>query len=334
MTHDSSKSEFRTIFPSYSNNAHDLTRIIEMESSYPPGYYVRVNGYHKETRIQNNKETKSTVQDFNFNINISNMLVHAEHDVGATLGKWEFLPDNKRGYRGTIIPSLKPVAGDVESGDELSAWCQRYVADRAGVKSFALTREIRNHDTKKLESLIRSAISETNYRGHLKVEFSTTHNKLIVYSPGRINEWRSTNWIRWVFYLTFLWVFAWPALFFLTSRYEVVKSVWLYADLPAGGNDLQRKPTVMSEVDWYNRWAATIKRAALARLNCPDTSLDEDYRLATAAAIQRGDEASRVPTNPIPSTGNAFADGALGLLGQGLRVAERYNDSRGWGRDC
>ncbi|RDL42312.1 uncharacterized protein BP5553_02291 [Venustampulla echinocandica] len=332
--HDINNSEFSTCFPLYSTDVYNLDCLIRNQSSYPPGYYVHVNGSHRETKRQNNKETKSTVQDFDFLINISNLLVPAEHVVGNTMGELEFLPMNKRGYRGTIIPSLKPVAGDVESGGERSAWCERYVSDRAGVKSFMLKREIRNHDIQKLESLIRSAIAETKYRGHLQVTFPTSHDKILVYSPGLINQWRTTTWLRWVFYLTFLWVFAWPVLFFITSRYEVIKSVWMYADLPSGGNDVRRKPTVMSEVDWYNRWESTIKRAALARMNGQDVALDEEYRLATVAADQRGVEAGRNPANQIPRTGNAFADGALGLLGQGLRVAERYNDARGWGGDC
>ena len=89
----------------------------------------------------------------------------------------------------------------------------------------------------------------------------------------------------------------------------------------------------MSEVAWFNRWQSAIKRAALARMINKDGScLDEEYRTATESADARGRLVGSTPE--IPSTGNAFADGAFGLIGQGLRVAEGFNSYRGWGGDC
>lgn len=134
-----------------------------------------------------------------------------------------------------------------------------------------------------------------------------------------------------MFYLTFLWIFAWPVLFFLTRKYEVVKAVYPYANVLTddGGN---RQCRVISEVDWYHRWESAIKRAALARMQCKDRCLDEEYRIATAKADARGVVQGLVPRE-APRTGNAIADGALGFLTEGLRVAEGWNASRGWGAD-
>ncbi|KAM3084418.1 hypothetical protein ACMFMG_001477 [Clarireedia jacksonii] len=216
--------------------------------------------------------------------------------------------------------------------DELRAWCEAYVQNPGSVKSFTLKREVTNHDTKKLEQYIRSAISGTHYRGHLDVRFPTTHDRVIIYSPGKINEWRITTWVRWFFYLTFLWLVSWPTLFLLTRKYEVVKVRFPYADRLEDG-DGDRKCTVISEVDWFNLWSSSIQRAALARMKCEDRSLDESYRLATAAADARGQAASANPPSQ-PRTGNSFADAALGVLGQGLRVAEAWNSNREWGYDC
>ena len=204
------------------------------------------------------------------------------------------------------------------------------MADKSGWKSFTLKRKILNHDKKKLEQLLRSAIAETNYRGHLSVDFPEQRTSLIVYSPGKINEWRITTWIRWVFYCTFLWLFSWPFLFFITARYETVKAVFKYADSPPG-DDMTRKCTVMTEVEWFHRWQSAIKRAAIARMVCKDSALDEAYRIATERADTRGEAMGRQPE--VPRTGNAFADGAIGILGQGLRLASDYNDMRGWGAD-
>ena len=107
--------------------------------------------------------------------------------------------------------------------------------------------------------------------------------------------------------------------------------VYPYANVPVddGGN---RQCQVQSEVDWYHRWESAIKRAALARMVCKDRCLDEEYRIATAKADARGVVQSLVPRE-APRTGNAVADGALSFLSEGLRVAEGWNASRGWGAD-
>jgi hypothetical protein len=329
-SHDMFCSEFRTRFPNYSTDSKQLYQMIKNQAAYPPSYFVQIHGTHTETRRNGNKETKDKIVDFLIRINITHLL----GKLGS--GDIELLPDNKRGYRGTRLPSMIPTVGDAldeEAGrmDELRLWCEKYVEDPSKVKCFTLKRKIINHDKKKLEQLLRSAIAETNYRGHVSIDFPSNYNSLIVYSPGKLNEWRITNWIRWVFYCTFLWIFAWPLLFLLTARYSVVKVVFSYAD-KADANDMTRVPTVMSEVDWFHRWQRAIQRAALARMNCKDQTLDEAYRAATEQADLRGAQQGRQPD--IPRTGNSFADGALGLLGQGLRVAESFNNSRGWGGDC
>ncbi|KAL2066995.1 hypothetical protein VTL71DRAFT_1419 [Oculimacula yallundae] len=328
MTHDLSCREFRTRFPLYSTDSSALYQMIKTQCCYPPSYFVQLHGTHTETRRNGNKETKDKIEDFLVTVNITNLL------GGLGKGEIEFLPDNKRGYRGTRIVSLKPTVTaetDTEEGsDELKRWCDRYVADKSGWKSFTLKRKIINHDKKKLEQLLRSAIAETNYRGHLSVDFPEQRTSLIVYSPGKINEWRITTWIRWVFYCTFLWLFSWPFLFFITARYETIKAVFKYADSPPG-DDMTRRCTVMSEVEWFHRWQSAIKRAAIARMICKDGALDEDYRIATERADVRGQLQGRQPE--VLRTGNAFADGAIGILGQGLRLAADYNDARGWGAD-
>ena len=87
----------------------------------------------------------------------------------------------------------------------------------------------------------------------------------------------------------------------------------------------------MSEGEWFSLWQEAIKRAATGRMICEDTCLDDDYRIETAKAVARG---NNQPPPQIPRTGSAVADGALGFLSQGLRVAEAWNSSRGWGGDC
>jgi hypothetical protein len=314
--------EVRTLFPNYSTEASTLYTMLQQQASFPPCYFVQLIGTHTETVRQGNKETKNKVRDFWIKINLTSLL-------GASTV--QCLPDNKRGFRGGCFPVLTPNVADIEAyPDPLRRWCDKFVANPAGVRSFGLKREIANHDTKKLEQLLRAAIAETNYRGHLHVSFPSTHNRLIVYTPGRINQWRTTTWICWVFYLTFLWIFAWPVLFFLTAKYEVMKVTYHYANMPPGPSG-ERECAVMTEGEWFNLWQESIKRAAIGRMVCEEACLDDDYRIATAKAIARG---ANQPAPEVPRTGNALADGALGFLSQGLRVAEAWNSTRGWGADC
>jgi hypothetical protein len=314
--------EVRTQFPNYSTEASTLYCMLQQQASFPPCYYVQLVGTHTETVRQNNKDTKNKVRDFWIKVNLTFLLGGQEV---------ECLPDNKRGYRGGMFPVLTPNVADVEGQpDPLRRWCDLFVANPAGVRSFTLKRKVTNHDTKRLEQLLRSAIAETNYRGHLHITFPTTHDRLTVYTPGKINQWRTTTWICWVFYLTFLWIFAWPVLFFLTHKYEVLKVTYPYADVPAGQPG-PRDCAVMSEGEWFSLWQEAIKRAATGRMICEDTCLDDDYRIETAKAVARG---NNQPPPQIPRTGSAVADEALGFLSQGLRVAEAWNSSRGWGGDC
>lgn len=304
---DSAYKEFRTIFPNYSQQPGALESMIRAQAECPPVYFVQLHGNHTETRRNGNKETKETITDFHLLINITHLLALGP-DTG---GEIELLADNQRGFRGTRFPSFSPNVSDVEEADALRAWCDRYVADSSMVKCFTLEREIRNHDTWKLEQLLRSAIQSTGYRGHLKVEFPIQYQSVVVYSPGLINQWRTTTWIRWVFYLSFLWILTWPFLILTTSRYSVIKAIYNYADMPPSREETARRATVMGEVAWFARWESAIKRAALARMQNRDGStLTEEYRLATSRADDRGIVHEEPRAGPLPSTGNALADGA------------------------
>ncbi|PQE05485.1 ABC transporter protein [Rutstroemia sp. NJR-2017a BBW] len=333
--HDASYSEFSSNMPNASTDADVLQYHIASQARYPPGYYVEIRGTHNETKRQGNKETKDRVTDFYIRISIQYLIARKLGD-----GQLWCLPNNVRGYRGGRIPTLEPTVAteeemtDVENPvDQLKLWCEAYVQNPGSVKSFTMKRQVIHHNTARLEKYIRSAISETRYRGHVSVKFATTHDRVIFYSPGKINDWRLNNYIRWFFYLTFLWVISWPVLFFLTRKYEVVTVNFPYADKLEDTAE-ERRFTRMSELDWYNLWSSSIKRAALARMKCEDRSLDEAYRQATADADARGLAASASPA-PLPNTGNSFADAALGVLGQGLRVAEAWsgNPNGEWGFD-
>lgn len=314
--------------------------MIRKQARSPPTYSIALSGTHTETIRQGNKDQKKNVVDFSIKINMT----HTVSPLPERYGHLELLPNNKRGYRGTRFPSFTPTIMTEDDPlldseeQQLKAWCESYVANPASIKTFVLKREITNHDTQRLEQLVRSAIASTNYLGHIHIDFPIRHKQLIVLSPGKINQWRITNWIRWVFYVTFLWLFSWPILFLSTHKYEVVRAVFPYANVPAGdGRDdavVGRQFTVMSEVKWFQRWESAIKRAVLAKMKTEDRWLDDEYLLSTREADARGLVETLAPQQQLPiNTGNAFADGALGVLRDGLRVADTWVGARGWGGD-
>jgi hypothetical protein len=341
--HDHNPRNVDTYFPDYSTDAETLQQMIYEQASYPPTYYVEFKGVHTETTYRNSgngvhlgnsnndqrrrdsdTQTTNTITDFLIRINITHLLSTGP-DVG---GELRILADKQKGYRGGIIKRKTPSIGlpEIETQhDELKAWCDKFVADRSKLKSFTLRRKVINHDTKKVEALIRSLIASTNYRGQVSVCFPVTHERVIVYSPSRINQWRMTTWIRWVFYLTFLWIFSWLYLFFATARYEVVKVVFPYADASPEEalHGAVRRPTVMSEMAWYHLWERAMRRGVLGRLNCQKGEMDDEYRLTTDNIAAR-----ESPTYDCFRSGNMYPGGVVGLFGAGGQV---YGDS--WGYD-
>jgi hypothetical protein len=148
-----------------------------------------------------------------------------------------------------------------------------------------------------------------------------------------VNAWRLKTWLRWVFYLTFLWIFSWPVLFFATRRYAIVKAEW-----PFSKTDSQRikEYTTISEEKWVSEWHVAIRRLVLDR-----------FEGEASEEMMRG-VMQRDADPPMPgsiSTGNVGIDNAVGFLSQGLQVARALSGGEGiggigrgvqggWGYDC
>src|ERR1700712_2530710 len=94
---------------------------------------------------------------------------------------------------------------------------------------FRLTRTVSGFDETQLKNRLEGLIRSTNYRGHISITFPIENHYVDLYTSSRINEWRLKKWICWIFYLTFLWIFTWPYLFFATKRYAVVNAVWPFS---------------------------------------------------------------------------------------------------------
>lgn len=120
-----------------------------------------------------------------------------------------------------------------------------------------------------------------------------------------------------IFYLTLLFIFTWPYLFFATKRWAVIKVDWAFSRTDATG-DNKRYATV-SEKKWYATWAGCIEKAVLQKRQGLLT--EEDLAKANA------------PEGEFRS-GYEGVDTAVGFFGAGLNAYNQVNRSLGWGGDC
>ncbi len=112
---------------------------------------------------------------------------------------------------------------------------------------FALERMVTNWDTSYLEGRLLSLISSTSYRGHVKISFPLTHSRVVIHSPDKVNRFFSNV----------------AKVFTGTKKYEVVKSVWPYADVARG--EMGRRCAVQEEEVWFADWKDAIRHAVLAK---------------------------------------------------------------------
>lgn len=106
---------------------------------------------------------------------------------------------------------------------------------------------VTNWDTSYLEGRLLSLIFSTSYRGHVTVTFPITHSRVVVRNPDKVNRFFSNV----------------TKVFTGTKKYEIVKSVWPYADIERGGQG--RRVAVQEEEAWFASWRDTIRHAAMVR---------------------------------------------------------------------
>ena len=110
-----------------------------------------------------------------------------------------------------------------------------------------LEREVTNWDTAYLDGRIRSLISSTSYTGHVVITFLVTHSKVLVRNPDKVNKFFSSV----------------TKVFTGVKKYEVIKSIWPYADIPRGESG--RRVVVQEEEEWFMNWKDSIQQAVLGR---------------------------------------------------------------------
>lgn len=234
-------------------------------SAFPPRFFVRLEGTHRETRNSDrrNKSETRDVTDFDLELELTPFLYS---DV-KNRSSWMHLrtvEDHEVVRRGTSLRSAVRSEGpEVGSAKpSLAEWAARYCASRAGLKTFVLRREISGFDERYVRERVAAIARETGYRGTVRVSFPVLASRATVYSSCRVNELRLTRWVRWLFYLTLLFLVVWPYLFLRTKRFEVLVADWPFSRYNEEG---EAEYVSVSEETWVNVWSGAIRRGVLGR---------------------------------------------------------------------
>ena len=270
------------------------------QAKYPPKYTARILGKHAELHgntysngFNSERFGVFTVFDFAVGLDMTHLLVPSP-DASHSLLSQDFdipLPRVKayRGHR-TKTDCVQESAPDAE------AYVHSYISSPFPLRSFSLNRRILPHDSAALKALITALVRSINYRGDLSVTFAITNSRVTVYSPCWQNHYREKLWLRWIFYLTFLWVISWPYLWFITRRWEVETTALPCSRASEGEN---KQYTTKSRESFVKEWETSVTRAVLERMQ---GGIHEEYKLETETKAQAGPDGSGTMTG----TGNAL----------------------------
>ncbi|KAI0439722.1 hypothetical protein F4803DRAFT_529993 [Xylaria telfairii] len=298
-----------------------LETYVRRLSGIPPRPYVKLVGTHTETtRDSKGKQEKNTVTDFDVTVELTPYLF-SDAQYRTSWSELRTVTGSEKVHRGTILAkrgegSNQSIEVGADAKPTLQEWCHRFAASPAGLKCFTFQRRMVGFDEEGVKHRLKELVHRTNYRGHLNVQIITKDDRIHFYNDAKVNRWRLTPWIQWMFILTLTIIFSWPYLFFRTKRWEVVVADWPFSRVDGSGH---KEYVSISEDQWYNMWAQAICRAVLEKRQ---TLLDQ-------SDLRRAQEAE-----PAFNTGNTGVDGALGLFRAGIHAMNEVNRQLGWGGDC
>jgi len=286
---------------------------------------VRMRGTHTETthhhhnHNSNRRESKTeTIVDFDVTLDFDDLLL-IEHGCPGILKAVE--PEQKayRGgrfrKRGRILNDQGLLENPILEKD-VRGWAEDYCRNPSSLKEFKMEKVCPGYDTAYLQRLLEGLIRATNYSGHTHITFPTTNNLVVIRPSNRVTRLRYNKFMRWFFYLTFLWLFSWPTVWFLTAKYNVVRSIW-----PLATEENGHRVVKMIEDEWFIYWQAAIRRAIIAKRQGKVTQQD-------IIAIASEAETPRI------QTGYSAADSVLGAtLDFFGRVQDVSRSVQGWGAD-
>ena len=296
----------------------------------PPNPTVRISGTHKKTTRRNNKTETETVVDFDFTLSFQQFLGQAK--PGVDNDKWwepRTVSNGEKAHRGGFWKTkAKGYKQDIELGGvpelDLEGWCQDYCDSKSKLKIFRVSRNVRGLDTNLLKPQLERLVRATHYRGHVNIFFPIEDRNVDIYSDHPVNRWR-ISWVRYIFYFTFLWIFTWPLLFFLTARWSVYHVDWHFSRKIATPGNSYTEWAKISEQDWLEKHRNLIR------------SLVMDCHQGDASQFPLDVEprSSRRPGLGRVQTGNSNVDSAISVIQGGLSAwnTMQGRDGDGWGAD-
>ncbi|RMZ05729.1 hypothetical protein D0860_05823 [Hortaea werneckii] len=316
------------------NDANELlTYVRGYLAAVPPRPCVRITGWHFRKVERNKKtETEKTV-DFDILFSLERYLPQAGASINTRgeAGKWwtqRVATNGEKCHRGSWRKSRAPIyRQDVEVGETaepgLGDWCRDFAQSRAKLKIFRVTRDVLGLDQEDLRLRLQTVVRSTGYRGHIDVAFPIHEKHVDIYSPHWINRWRVTWWVRWLFFLTFLWIITWPILFFMTKRWSVYNVDWRWSwscTEPEGSSDAYRERTFyasITEKTWLEKHKGLIRALALEKYQGDATDLPLNVRR------------ERPGNERLPSTGNANVDTAVSFVRGGVSAWNAIRSGQG-----
>ena len=238
----------------------------------------------------------------------------------------------------------------------IRAWADRYCHLPTTLKEFIVRKPITNLSQPLITALITNQIRATNYRGTISISFPKQKHKIAIYPDTQLARARNNPWVRWFFYLTFLWVVAWPILYFSTRKFHVVVSEWTWGwrrekrlVREVGGNGEIRMVEKWvwlegeSEREWARSWAQAVRCAARGRRVDDGVLVEWDREDAARVEMEfgRGAYAENVGVGGVFAgmVGGAvggllgrFSSGGSGV-GGGTSISVRVGGGEGWGAD-
>jgi len=316
-----------------------LTDFVELDnyvtkyiSRIPPNPLARIVGTHQETRYNasNKKHEKERVIDFDISFSMQQYLTRAN-------GMWQtYTADNSdKVHRGSWRKTrAKGYRQDIEVGEgempDLHAWCRDYCSSKSSLKMFRIQRQLIGLDTGYLHNNIERLVRSTHYHGNLDISFPLEHKNIDIYSPHWINRAR-ISWVRYLFYLTFLWIITWPILIFTTKWWTVYTVNWTWSRCVQNDEEQRawKEYAVISEKNWLQERANLIKSLVLEKYQGDATQFAVNVPDSRVAEHMRG--GFRGTGNANVDSGVNFVQGGVGLWNavQGRSTG----DPRNWGSD-
>ncbi|KAK4609376.1 hypothetical protein CLAFUW4_14739 [Fulvia fulva] len=298
----------------------------------PPRPMIRIQGWHWQKTKKRDKTETERIYDFNIVLNMQSLLPSSRDKGWVTAHTAD---NSDKVYRGSFRKTRAPgYRQDIEVGEEgtpdLREWCKRFAECKAALKIFRVERSVVGMNTDLIKEELEPLIRSTHYRGHIDITFPTADQNVDIYTPHWLNSAR-LSWVRWIFYLTFLWIFTWPVLFFMTKRWDVYNVQWSFSKIftiDAEGRQ-EKRYAVMSERAWINRHADLVRSLVLDRFHGDGTDMPVNVDVDVEGS-------GRGARGQVPRTGNGSVDAAVGFIQGGVGAWNAFNgraQREGWGAD-